>query len=85
MVPKEWLALLIRIITSWQVIVVTVVVFLYFSLVSYVAKLYHRPRSSMFPPAKSKPKKEKPAPAADEGDEIESGESDDDELGLDEE
>jgi flagellar biosynthesis/type III secretory pathway M-ring protein FliF/YscJ len=83
MISKELLPFLIQIITSWQVIAVTVVVFLYFFLVSYVAKMYHRSRASLFPSAKSKSKKEKAAPVAAEGDDA--GASDDDELGLEEE
>jgi cell division protein FtsW (lipid II flippase) len=83
MTSKELMALLIQIITSWQVIAVTVVVFLYFFLVSYVAKVYRRSRASMFPSAKTKRKKEKSAPA--ESDEAGTGESADDELGLEEE
>jgi hypothetical protein len=40
---KAFLDLLIQIITSWQVIAVTVVLVLYTLLVSYVGRLY-RPR-----------------------------------------
>ncbi|MDR3336694.1 MAG: hypothetical protein LBT16_05765 [Treponema sp.] len=36
--------MLIQVITSWQVIFITVVVILYLFLVSYVAKLYHKAR-----------------------------------------
>ena len=46
---KEVRELLAQVITSWQVLVVTIVVILYFSLVSYVADLYRRPRSPRMP------------------------------------
>jgi hypothetical protein len=79
----ELKSLLIQVITSWQVIVVTVVIILYFSLVSYVAKLYRSPRSSsLFP---SKPKKLKETAPAPEPGEEEGAEMDDDELELDDE
>ncbi|MDR1239541.1 MAG: hypothetical protein LBK27_05470 [Treponema sp.] len=82
MVTKDLIALLIKVIISWQVIAVTVVVFLYFYLVSYVARLYRRSRfSSMFPP-KPNFKKHKAAPVEPESAEGESGS--DDELGLEE-
>jgi hypothetical protein len=86
MASKELISLLIQVISSWQVIVVTVVIFLYFYLVSYVARLYHRTNFSSMFPAKSKFKKPKPAPAepaAEAEDEEEA--SGDDELGLEEE
>jgi hypothetical protein len=51
--------MLIQVITTWQVIAVTVVVILYFFLVSYVAKLYRRARS----PGVSRTKRRKAASA----------------------
>lgn len=82
MALKDYIALFIKIISSWQVITVTVVVFLYFYLVSYVARLYRRSSfSSMF---SAKPKKKKPSPAEPESAEGESGESGGDDLGLEE-
>ncbi|MDR1099664.1 MAG: hypothetical protein LBL28_04210 [Treponema sp.] len=83
MSSKELAALLFRVVTSWQVIVVTVVVFLYFFLVSYVAKLYHRSSLRFSPPAKSK--KQKPSPAEPKAAEFDDEESIDNELGLEEE
>jgi hypothetical protein len=77
------MALLIKIISSWQVIAVTVVVFLYFYLVSYVARLYHRSSFSSMFASKPKQKKHNPAPAEPETEG--GGESSDDELGLEEE
>jgi len=54
------------VLTSWQVIVVTIAIVIYFSIVSYAARSHSRPRSAK----KSRPKinlfkkKEKPAAAA---------------------
>jgi hypothetical protein len=77
------MTLLVKVISSWQVIAVTVVVFLYFYLVSYVARLYHRSSFSSVFSSKPKPKKHKSAPVEPEAEtEVESS---DDELGLEEE
>jgi hypothetical protein len=81
---KEIISLLIKLLSSWQVIVVTVVVFLYFHLVSYVARLYHHSNFSSMFAAKPKKKKQKARPAEPESAEDESGESGDDDLGLEE-
>jgi hypothetical protein len=51
--------MLIQVITTWQVIAASVVVILYFFLVSYVAKLYRRARS----PGGSRKKRGKAASA----------------------
>jgi hypothetical protein len=73
--------LLFQVITSWQVIAVTVVIVLYLFLVSYVAKLYHSPRSpSRFSTKLKKPKKTAPALEPSEAEEEE--ETDDEDLGL---
>jgi hypothetical protein len=45
MISEELLTILRQVISSWEVLVVTVVLILYFFLVFYVARLYHRPRS----------------------------------------
>ena len=58
MFSKELTELLLQVITSWQVIAVTIGLVLFMSLVSYVARRYHRPASV----SKSKPKKVKPPP-----------------------
>ncbi|MDR2435168.1 MAG: hypothetical protein LBD47_11485 [Treponema sp.] len=79
MFSKEMLALLLQVITSWQVIAVTVVVLVYMSLVSYVARIHHRPRSI----SKNKPKKEKAAVAGPE-EVTGSGSDTNEELGLEE-
>ena len=57
MFTKELFRFLLKIISSWQVIAVTVTLIVYFSLVSYVARLYH-PRRAGFSFA-SRPRKEK--------------------------
>ncbi|MDR1505986.1 MAG: hypothetical protein LBI67_02685 [Treponema sp.] len=79
MFTPELLRLVVRLVGSWQVIAVTVVLILYFTLVSYVARLYHRPGSFSFTP---KPKKQKPgkAPPPDTEEDV-----NDEELGLEEE
>jgi hypothetical protein len=79
---KEIAGLLIQLLSSWQVIAVTVVVFLYFYLVSYVARLYHRSSFSSMFASKPKKKKQKSAPAEPEN--AEGEESSDDDLGLEE-
>jgi hypothetical protein len=46
MQPIGLFELLKQVLTSWQVIVVTLVILAYINIVSYVSKSYHRPRSS---------------------------------------
>jgi hypothetical protein len=58
MFSKEIVPLLVEVIQSWQVIAVSIAVILYISLVSYVARTYHRPRTS-----KSRPRKKQKAAA----------------------
>ncbi|MDR0624036.1 MAG: hypothetical protein LBG10_06345 [Treponema sp.] len=83
MFSKDMTALLIRVISSWQVIAVTVVFILYTFLVSYVARLYRRPRPMSMLPSRPKAKKTKAAGAPESG-EAESAEDAGDELGLEE-
>ena len=45
MSTKEFFGFLFKVISSWQVILITVALVIYFSLVFYVARLYHPPRS----------------------------------------
>ncbi|MCL1814420.1 MAG: hypothetical protein FWG27_01160 [Treponema sp.] len=71
---------LIKVITSWQIIVVTITLIIYFSLVSYVARTHHPSRSGFS--INSKPRKEKAPKAAPV--EVPSGGEDDDELELEE-
>ena len=65
--------MLIQVITSWQVIAVTVALVMYISLVSYVARIRHGSYSS-------KRKKKANKAVLSSGPEIVKG---DDELGLD--
>jgi hypothetical protein len=73
---KELFDLVIQVIKSWQVLAVTGALILYIFLVSYVARLHHRPRQSFKKAQKTKAASE--AAAAPE-------ETSDDELGLEEE
>ncbi|MDR1929146.1 MAG: hypothetical protein LBQ44_00815 [Treponema sp.] len=68
------IGLIIKVASSWQLILTVVVLVLFFTLVSYVA----RPRSAFS--LGSKPKKRKKAKAAAEGPEVSAG----DELNLEE-
>lgn len=42
MFSEEVRRLLIQVITSWQVLAVTVILIIYFCIVSYVARVYYR-------------------------------------------
>ena len=58
-------AILLQVITSWQVIAVTLALVLFIYLVNYVARSYHRPRLSKSKPQKvkkAKPEKQKKNP-----------------------
>jgi anionic cell wall polymer biosynthesis LytR-Cps2A-Psr (LCP) family protein len=70
-----------QVVLSWQVIAVTLVIVLYFFIVSYTARRYHRPKSSkkinLF-------KKKKSKDAAISPNETDSDSSSNDELGLEE-
>jgi hypothetical protein len=82
MFSEEFLEVLFQIITSWQVIAISVAILIYLSLVSYVAKAHHTPRVK-----RVKVKKEKneavlaaaPEESADSG-----GSNSNDDLGLEE-
>jgi hypothetical protein len=63
------------VITSWQIIVVTVALVIYFSLVSYVSRMYHPRRGFSFD---SKPRKSREKAAAA----VLPESSDDDDLGI---
>ena len=73
MFNAELRRLLVQVITSWQVLAVTVVLVLYIFLVNYVARLYHKRR----------PPRERPAEKAQMPEEAAQNEAD--ELGLEEE
>jgi hypothetical protein len=83
MFSPEMKKVILGLLTSWQVIAVTVVLILYVFLVNYVGSLYHRrPLSLNLGKAKAKKKKKAaPVPAAEE---ITEEATDDDELGLEE-
>ncbi|MDR2096033.1 MAG: hypothetical protein LBP76_11035 [Treponema sp.] len=49
--------LIFRVVSSWQVIAVSISLILYFLLVSYVGRTYHRPRIAPIIPKIKKPKK----------------------------
>ena len=79
MFSDEIKKLLVQVITSWQVLVVTVVLILYVFVVNYVARLYHhRPQRSGRPP------QPKAAPQAQETQASAVEPSDSDELDLEE-
>jgi hypothetical protein len=83
MFQDEMKNVLLQVLTSWQVIAATVVLVLYVFLITYVAKLYHRPRIRI---GSRKPKKQKAAPVAASAESEGSSEEDvNDELGLEEE
>lgn len=70
MISNELKSLLIQVITSWQVIAVSVALVLYFSLVFYVARFSNIIKIPTIPKPKPKPKREKkpePKPAEHDG------------------
>ncbi|MDR2607899.1 MAG: hypothetical protein LBC57_05855 [Treponema sp.] len=73
--------MLLQVITSWQVLAVTIAVILYFFLVSYVGRNYRRPRHAS---AKLIPKAGRAEEVVVAGDEEEQT-SEDEDLGLEEE
>ncbi|MDR0443226.1 MAG: hypothetical protein LBH44_07470 [Treponema sp.] len=77
----EVLELLKQVITSWQVIAVTIAVILYIYIVSYAARSYRRPRAIKKP--KIKLKKVKAASVAGP-EEAGQGTNTNEELGLEE-
>ncbi|MCL1812349.1 MAG: hypothetical protein FWG29_02370 [Treponema sp.] len=78
MFTKEMFGFLFKVITSWQIIVVTVCLLIYFSLVSYVARIYHPGHSGLSFDSKPRKKKEKKATA------VLPESSDEDDLGIEE-
>lgn len=74
MFSAEIRQLLIQVISSWQVLAVTVVLVLYVFLVNYVARLYHNPRRShmsfMSMPKGKKAEVESPLAAPSESDDL---------------
>jgi hypothetical protein len=80
MYPDGLSSLLKEVITSWQVIAVTVALVMYMFLVFYVARAYHRPRVKGI---RIKIRKTKPVEKAGP-EEVEGGGDSNDELGLEE-
>jgi hypothetical protein len=80
MFSEELKTLLLKVITSWQVIAVTVVLIFYFMLVNYVARLRRRSRPA---PREFGLRGEKKSPKSGDAAETEVAETDD--LGIEEE
>jgi membrane protein implicated in regulation of membrane protease activity len=76
---KEIIDLLLQVLSSWQVIAVTLAIIAYMSLVSWVTRASRRPRVS-----KSKARKKNAASAAGPGEAGSLPETANDELGLEE-
>ena len=81
---KELRGLLAQVITSWQVIAVSVVIILYFFLVSYVADLYRRPRTPSIPRPPRAPRRRLrfPRRGRAQAEAAEGAAANEDELGL---
>jgi len=82
MFPGGIVALLKQVITSWQVIVVTLGFILSVFIINFVARSHHRMRKVK--KLSFKKKKAKPAAAAGGIDEMPAASSSNDELGLEE-
>ena len=83
MFSDELKKILIEVITSWQVITVTVVLVIYIFIVNNVARLYHRRRSSR--PLMPQPIPEPPASGTPGGTAKPAAGASPDELNLEEE
>ena len=70
MFSEEVKNLLVEVITSWQVLAVTVVLIIYVFIVNSVARLHHRPRHLPLPRAAKARSKSTEAPAPSEADEL---------------
>ena len=78
--------LLLHVVSSWQVIVVTVGIILYLNIVFYVARSYRTPRIKSLVKQISVKRKNSKGTSATEGPEtLPSGSNVNDELGLEEE
>jgi flagellar biosynthesis/type III secretory pathway M-ring protein FliF/YscJ len=75
------MSLLKQVITSWQVIAVTIAIVIYISIVSSVARTRRRPHLAL---KKPKAKKKKAASTAEGPEEVTTGSNSNDELGLEE-
>ncbi|MCL2722504.1 MAG: hypothetical protein FWD47_14330 [Treponema sp.] len=72
-----------QVLTSWQVIVITIVIFLYIQIVNYVSRRYHRPRSMKKIKINIFKKKDKSSELSSTDDML-PGSSSNDDLGLEE-
>lgn len=79
MFEKEIIKLLIQVVTSWQVIAISIGLILYLNIVFYMAKAYRRPRMGKISVKKSKKKE-----AAVVQDTSSESSDSNDELGLEE-
>ena len=73
MFSDELKELLIKVLTSWQVIAATLVIIIYVALVNYVSRSRYRRRTPPPPPvkaAKTEKAKEKPEPEEDDENEL---------------
>jgi len=84
MFSKETISLLVQVIFSWQVIAVTIAVFLYISLVNFVART-HISKFRYSSPIKARHKQKKAVQAAKASSKEKAEDDVNDELGLEEE
>jgi hypothetical protein len=77
--------IIIQVLTSWQVIVITIAILLYINIVTHVSRRYRRPKSLNKIKMEIFKKKDKKSKAAPEGsEETLPGDDSNDELGLEE-
>ena len=76
MFSEEVRSLLAQVLTSWQVLAVTVVIIIYIFLINYVARTHHRSIGFSMPKIKRKKTPKAQVPAGPEA------AADDDDLGL---
>ena len=80
MFEKEIFQVLKHVVTSWQVIVISIALVLYLNIVFYVAKAYHSPRFKKININIKRKKKNEAVVVADAS----GGDAENDELGLEE-
>jgi hypothetical protein len=85
MFSQEVVSLLINVVSSWQVIAVTIAIIIYISIISSVARMYYRPRFVSKSPAKRRKKKEKYPDTLSSAAKPGTGDNSNEELGLEEE
>ena len=82
MFSAEFRSIIFQVISSWQVIAVTIAVIMYISLVSFVAQVYHRPRFRPSLPMIKKKKKKASSEPVSSADELGIEDTTNAELGL---